>query len=261
MAEDSGRAVELSEASNEPLHRTQTRLYSASVERHVKERLIGAAVLVAAAVILIPEMLSGPDRVAQREVPAAAASDAALKTYTIDLSRSPAAQVSAAETPVPDEAPPPELPAPSASTPSAEPQANSDSTPAAPPRAEAQQPLTSASAPAPQEAAPATATSPTPAARPMVQKPTSPSVVHESKPPTGKGWVVQLGSFSTQATADNLAKQFRADGYQAFVMPVKSAGNTLYRVRLGPVGDRDGAMRMLGRIKAKVPGAAVVPHP
>jgi DedD protein len=32
------------------------------VERIVKERLVGAAVLMAAAIILIPEMLSGPDR-------------------------------------------------------------------------------------------------------------------------------------------------------------------------------------------------------
>ena len=46
-------------------------LYFAPVERKVKERLVGAAVLMAAAVILIPEMLSGPDRESQAERPRA----------------------------------------------------------------------------------------------------------------------------------------------------------------------------------------------
>lgn len=64
----------------------------------MKERLIGAAVLMAAAVILIPEMLSGPDRgeseaiaqemSAQRTVPSG---EAPMKTYTIDLNREPGA--------------------------------------------------------------------------------------------------------------------------------------------------------------------------
>ncbi len=35
------------------------------MERIVKERLVGAAVLMAAAIILIPEMLGGPDRGSQ----------------------------------------------------------------------------------------------------------------------------------------------------------------------------------------------------
>ena len=62
------------------------------MERIVKERLVGAAVLMAAAVILIPEMLSGPDRTSESEPAAQARSDAPIKTYTIDLSQSPTAQ-------------------------------------------------------------------------------------------------------------------------------------------------------------------------
>ena len=62
------------------------------MERKVKERLVGAAVLMAAAVILIPEMLSGPDRESHAEQPAQSRSDAPIKTYTIDLSQSPSAQ-------------------------------------------------------------------------------------------------------------------------------------------------------------------------
>ncbi|MGH8189374.1 MAG: hypothetical protein ACREUC_22645, partial [Steroidobacteraceae bacterium] len=80
------------------------------MERAVKERLVGAAVLMAAAIILIPEMLSGPDREATdpeaRSQTAAAKGDSSLKTYTIDLSQSPGARVST-ET-VDSRMPPPE---------------------------------------------------------------------------------------------------------------------------------------------------------
>ncbi len=79
------------------------------MERVVKERLVGAAVLMAAAVILIPEMLSGPDRNSESEPAAQARSDAPIKTYTIDLSQSPSAQPTPSV--VDNRAPPPEEPA------------------------------------------------------------------------------------------------------------------------------------------------------
>jgi cell division septation protein DedD len=53
------------------------------VERVVKERLVGAAVLMAAAVILIPEMLSGPDRNSESEPAAQARSDALPKSFEL----------------------------------------------------------------------------------------------------------------------------------------------------------------------------------
>src|SRR5262245_37975825 len=59
-------------------------VYFPSVDRHLKERLVGAAVLVAAAIILIPEMLTGPHDAASPATPEKAAPDG-LKTYTIDL--------------------------------------------------------------------------------------------------------------------------------------------------------------------------------
>jgi len=76
------------------------------VERIVKERLVGAAVLMAAAIILIPEMLSGPDRGSRAEPAAQSRNDAPIKTYTIDLSQSPSAQPAPAV--VENRAPPPE---------------------------------------------------------------------------------------------------------------------------------------------------------
>jgi cell division septation protein DedD len=72
---------------------------------------------------------------------------------------------------------------------------------------------------------------------------------------------VQLGSFSSKATADKLAKDWDAKGLQAFVMPVKSGNNTLYRVRLGPFSDRGAADDALRKTGSQVAGAAVVAHP
>ena len=100
-------------------------LYSAAVERHVKERLVGAAVLIAAAIILIPEMLSGPGRDARSATTNANGTTdgaTALKTYTIDLSKSPATQAAAID----NRAPPAET-TPTTAEPSPAPQATPES--------------------------------------------------------------------------------------------------------------------------------------
>lgn len=239
------------------------------MERHVKERLIGAALLVAAAVILIPEMLAGSGRDGARETPPAAG-NAPLKTYTIDLNRSPAAPLPAGEQ-VSEQAPPPELSEPgqamAMSAPAADSSASADqsrtpdpvpaaSTDARPPepRVSDTPPPTATPRSTPAAAAPRPVTAPA--------RTSTPPATQQASPAASSGWVVQLGSFSSQSTAARLASQYKADGYDAFVMPVKSGANTLYRVRLGPpVADRDAATRVLSKVKGKVPGAAVVHHP
>jgi DedD protein len=70
-----------------------------------------------------------------------------------------------------------------------------------------------------------------------------------------------LGSYSSEATAERLRNDWRAQGQDAFVMPVKSGGKTLYRVRIGPTKDRAGAEAALKAVKAAIPGAAIVAHP
>lgn len=47
-------------------------------------------------------------------------------------------------------------------------------------------------------------------------------------------WVVQLGSFSSQENANTLTEKLRKAGYPAFVEPLKSGSQTVYRVRVGP---------------------------
>jgi cell division septation protein DedD len=58
-----------------------------------------------------------------------------------------------------------------------------------------------------------------------------------------------------------MVKELAQKGQKAFVMPVKSGGNTLYRVRLGPFADRGAANDALRDVKGQVANAAVVAHP
>jgi DedD protein len=270
------------------------------VERPVKERLVGAAVLMAAAVILIPEMLSGPDRGATEKSPEAG--EGAIKTYTIDLSQSPGVTGAATSPQATDNRAPPPEETPSTSAPAAEqrapePQAQPEPTPPAPTEFSIEgSPPPSADAPgiaaeptpppaetSPRQIAAQPARAEAPPQNPPQPRSEQPPVRAEAKPqakpeaqpkpvasapsaptssvPAAKGWAVQLGSYSSEATAERLMNEWRAKGQNAFVMPVKSGGKTLYRVRIGPTKDRAAAEAALKSVKASIPGAAVVAHP
>jgi len=57
-----------------------------------------------------------------------------------------------------------------------------------------------------------------------------------------KGWVVQLASFSNQKNADDLVTKLRGQGYRVFVERVAAqGGQAVYRVRVGPEGQRTAA--------------------
>ena len=227
------------------------------MERIVKERLVGAAVLMAAAIILIPEMLSGPDRGSRAEPAAQSRNDAPIKTYTIDLSHSPSAQPTPAvvenRAPPPEEPPAAQSPSPPSPSPSPEPQpaASDQAKPEVPERSVAATP------PEPVRSEPA---------KPVVEPPTPTPARTAARPlasnagaPTSGGWAVQVGSFSKEETAERVAKQLRDQGQSAFVMPVKSGSATLYRVRIGPMKDRASAEAALRTVKSA--GATIVAHP
>lgn len=201
----------------------------------------------AAAIILIPEMLSGPDRETsdpeERSEAAAPRADS-LKTYTIDLSQSPGARASAQT--VDSRVPPPEQqpevrPNPEQTAPSTQ----------AIPEPPSQQATAPAVVERPAASPDHTADSPRPAPRPLAPA---------ADVPTSAAWAVQLGSFSKQATAERLVKELRAKGHSAFLMPVQSDAATLYRVRIGPMKDKASAEAVLQDVKATAPGAAVVTH-
>jgi DedD protein len=185
------------------------------VEGPVKERLTGALILVAALVIIVPEMLSGPDpKVVHDGVAPAQPADAGppLRTYSMVLNDDPDSRESGQAALTPQAPTPP-------ATPAAEPE----------------------SEPAPAAVVPVPEPAPAAVAADVAPEPES------AAPPAGKWWA-QLGSFSSQENADRLARQLRAAGYSLNVSKINAGGKELYRVRAGPVQSRMDAQALQARL-------------
>jgi DedD protein len=193
------------------------------METRVKARLIGALILVALIVLLVPEMLSGPhhDQNSTKE--------GSAKTYTIDLT-APAARA----TPNPTDSTPPPKPEPAAAStdlPMETVDVESTSRPETPP---------------PVEQSP--------------EKASSSTSDNAGDAADSSAWVVQLGSFASQANAERLAGQLKSRGYKAFVSRLDSASRTRYRVRVGPEQERAQAENLAERLRRDGRQAVVVPN-
>ncbi len=94
---------------------------------------------------------------------------------------------------------------------------------------------------------------PSPAAQPTEQvMPTAQPNV-DLKPESLSAWVVQAGSFSDEQNALAVRDRLRRAGYPSFVTPTE-AGTVMYRVRVGPMinlqqaeANRDKVMQLLDR--------------
>jgi DedD protein len=84
--------------------------------------------------------------------------------------------------------------------------------------------------------------------------------VEEAASSTGM-WAVQLGSFGNKENAERLAADLRKQGYAAFLSQLDTASGTLHRVRIGPQKDRDSAEQMAARLQKAGHTGQVVPHP
>jgi DedD protein len=195
------------------------------MEVRVRERLVGALVLVAIVVLLVPAVLKGPERAA--DVP------------TGPENRSVVVELDAADQPAQDEALVPEPPQPQAAT------ARADS-PAPPPATEqaASEESRDASAPA------STAT-----IAPPENKPAAGAAA------ATPAWAIQLGAFSTREKADDLVANLRKRGYAAFVLEYRASGKVLHRVRVGPEQDRERAAAIAERLRKDGFQPVVAPHP
>ena len=78
--------------------------------------------------------------------------------------------------------------------------------------------------------------------------------------PTGM-WAVQLGSFSNQANADRLAADLRKQGFAAFLSRSQTESGALHRVRIGPQKNREGAEAMAAKLNSAGHKGQVVTHP
>jgi DedD protein len=199
------------------------------VDNRIKERLTGALILVALLVILVPEMLSGPETsTAAGDAPPArpATEGPPLRSYTLDLDaaadKNPAGQSA--------------LNAQSAS-------AASETAPAATP-AEPE-----ASGPAAKAATPTESAEPV--AAPAVPAPPQPPAPASTSGAASRGWQVQVGSFAQRVNAERYAQQLAGKGFKAQVSSSTGNGRELFRVRVGPVADRDAAVALQSRLAAQ----------
>ena len=210
------------------------------MDQGLKERLVGAAVLVAIAVWLIPWVLDGPEAPLETSGGAlqlpAAEEPMPMRTQTLRLGDAPEAQT---DSPTPPASTPPAA----APTVAAEPPPATADSEAADDEA-AETPAVVAIRPEPERPAPAATPPPKPA-------PAAPTAA------TGD-WTVQLGSFSDEANARRMAQRAGTFGYKAEVSSSRSGGRTLYRVRVGPARTRADADATASALKAHGVDARVV---
>lgn len=179
----------------------------------LKQRLVGASVLVALGVIFIPMLLDGPDDpVRLPEQPDRPFEERRLR---VNL-------------PEPDSArPEPERVEPAPVPRSAEPD------PDPPPATAQDQPRPSSTEPR----------DPPPREQPRAEAATTPAAAAQVAvaPPTavgGSGWVLQLGSFGNRDNAQKLVDQVAAAGYNAYRDTIARDGQSLHRVRVGHWQDK-----------------------
>ena len=195
------------------------------MDEQFKERVVGAAVLVLAAVVFIPMILSGPE------------SDDGSPAGTPSVPGSPAREdFSSRIVPLkPDR----KLSGATQEAPAAVPKV-AVRTPPAPVSKEASKPAPRAGKPA-EVSAPREQAKP-PAAKLKLSKSTAVS------PRPAAGWVVQLGSFSNKRNALGLKERLVKKGYPAFVETTSASGVEVTRVYVGPEPTRDGARARLPRL-------------
>jgi DedD protein len=199
------------------------------MERRVRERLIGALVLVAIVVLIVPSVLTGRDP-EPAETPAAEKRRVVVPTGQGESA--PPEEVFVPEPELPSAAEPP--PADDAAAPRESRTAREPSEPVR-------------ERPAPVAAAPA---------KPATRPPAAPA------PPAGTpAWAVQLGAFSKRDTADGLVATLKRRGYAAFVLEYRAQGKVLYRVRVGPEQDRARAAEIAARLAKDGFDPVVARHP
>jgi DedD protein len=220
------------------------------MDRALKERIIGAAVLVVFAVLIVPVFLDGPPEsgeiVSERVPLPGQGAEGETRTVVLERDRDepvPAA-VSAAgsetrrskpaqrDTGVKPESKP---------QPETKPESKPEPQPETPPESRPQPEPDSGAGTAPAE-------------------PAKQQAAAASESSTGM-WAVQLGSFGNQQNAERLAADLRKQGFAAFLSQLSTESGRLHRVRIGPQKDRESAEAMAAKLAAAGHKGQVVPHP
>lgn len=193
-------------------------------ENQLKQRIVGAIVLVALAVIFIPMLLSsdrdGRMSISESNIPSKP--DSVVRVRTLDIK--------------PEGEGPKPVESPNSRTPVDEHTPEPDDTPASDDAAET-----------PVSEDPET----TQAATPVDDTDTD-----------ARAWAVQVGSFSKQSNAVGLRDKLRDNGYSVFVEKVETDAGDTYRVRVGPEVRRSKAEALQKELQEKLKlEGLVVAHP
>jgi DedD protein len=178
------------------------------MDQKLKQRLVGAVVLISLAVIFIPVILEGPDdewtpRVQEIPVPPQI-------EYQAEI-----------ELPVPEETP---APAPETTPPAAAPLPETQTADVPP------QPAEQPAPPAPVQ--------PEPVAEQAAAAPAA----------AAGSWVIQVGSFSQQLNASGLRDRLKKTGYNSRLQEITSGNGKAWRVLVGPFDTRAAAEKQRDRI-------------
>jgi DedD protein len=239
------------------------------MDRRVKERLIGATILVALIVLIVPELLSGPrpapvpplaaglpsptrsvsvNLTTSKAIPEPQSADAPTVSPAARETRGGGAGASAvggAEAPRSASA---DAPAPGAAGAGANASASGSGMAGAssPGSAPTVATLKAQESGAPVETAIA---SPTFARERAVGSDAAGAHGH-------RVWAVQLGSFASKANAEKLLHQLPGSGF--YLASSGSGASLRYRVRMGPLADRGAAERAVTKLKAEGHPATIV---
>jgi DedD protein len=198
----------------------------ALLDKAYKQRMVGALVLIAIAVIFLPMLFSRQDEARHVQVDAPAAPQAPV-----------APQVKVEPVSVPEQQPLPQEPVPT------------DDELAQPGQPTVNQQAPSMPiAPAPAKPVPAAKTAPAPApAKPAPAPQAAPASAAPAADPSrvdanglSVTWAVQVASLSNRANADNLQKTLRTQGYNAYIR----TSDGVNRVFVGPLIERAEADRL-----------------
>lgn len=198
------------------------------MEQILKQRLVGAIVLIALAVIFVPMIFEVPDegeRLLGDALPTQPDHETPERIRPIELPAVPA--------PVPEVVQIEEA-APEESV------AALESEPPPPPVQE-------------NEPAPESVAEQPPAVVPQTQKAGRVAKAKQA-PPSDRvmaGWIVQVASVKNRDNALALKDKLRGLGFASFVEEVTASSGTLYRVRVGPEIKRSGAERQLASLTEK----------
>jgi DedD protein len=197
----------------------------------LKQRLLGAAVLIALAIIFVPMFLSNTP---QQE----------STTLHLDIPPPPDRKFETRTLPVSEPSAPAPAPAPAESNKVVTVDTQ------APAKVDAH-PETPAAAPATPTAAPA---------KPAAPAPATPTPAAPAAAASGGRFAVQLGVYADQAHADALIANLKKLGFPAYREATEYQGKPAARVRVGPFADRAAAEAARLKIKQaepKVPGSVV----